>query len=235
MEIAIWLNNFAPEEMFIDRLLRLIVKGLEFPKNKPTTTTTTTLSSIMNNDKKRRFILESSVIHDQCQRHLVDIFLYEFPLNFLKVLELILKRLTNRKLIPSILLVLLNGLMFEGQPETLEEIITNHITIPKIIEEFAENQKRLKLIDINNGIALFTKFFKTQRLQRQSVNNCQQSISGTAAAGTGGTSATKITDLYTIYSDYCPNINAWLSCLSQCFTVQILSTYTEILSDQRKF
>lgn len=207
-----------PEEIFVDQLLQLIMKGLELFSNK-----------ILLSSDKNRFVFDSSSIHDRYQKHLVDIFQYKFPLYFIKVLQLILERLKIRKINPKILLVLLNGLIYKGQTETLRTIIEDNHIKAGIIESFSQNQKRLTLTDINDGISLFTTFFKKQKLQKQKI------IMDSSLSLTSAESTAKFGNIYTIFQDYCVFLKYWFLCFGQCLVVQVLFTYKDGLGDQSKF
>lgn len=122
------------------------------------------------------------------RRHLIHIFMHDFPEHYGEVLLMVLKGCSENKLMPSILLELLNTIYkLANCPEM--DANTDVSKMKEDILYFATNQTLFSYRDLFETIGLFARHFQNERLQH----------------GLNG--------LYPIHKDYCK----WLSAMFETF------------------
>lgn len=126
-----WLNEFHPKLYDINQLLQLVLRGLEC-WSQP----------------------DSSLLQDQFRRHLVHIFDHDFPEHYGEVMQLILNHTSEQKILPEVLLDMLNSLLkrchcYEAHMKMNSEDIMN------LSVNFAKNQNLFNLKAVS---ANFIKF-----------------------------------------------------------------------------
>uniref|UniRef100_A0A1A9W6G3 Ectopic P granules protein 5 homolog n=1 Tax=Glossina brevipalpis TaxID=37001 RepID=A0A1A9W6G3_9MUSC len=183
-DLVSWFENYRPKLFDISHLLQLILKGLE-SWSQP----------------------GSNVLQDQFRRHLVHIFNYDFPEHYGEVMQLVLDHISEQKLLPEILLDLLNSLLFNCNCEQLQ-LTCNSIKVQDISAQFARQQNLFNLKAATDTILLFARHFEKERLHH----------------GLHG--------LYPKHQNYCSALAMWFSCFGHSVVVKAICTYQELLADQ---
>ncbi|XP_005180740.1 ectopic P granules protein 5 homolog isoform X2 [Musca domestica] len=183
-DLILWLENFTPKLFDINQLLQLILQGLE-SWSQPS----------------------SSLLQDQFRRHLVHIFNYDFPEHYGEVMQMVLDRISDNKLMPIVLLDLLNSLLEKFNCELMQLDTPQH-RIQMISMDFARRQTLFNLKAATDTVMLFARYFQKERLSH----------------GLHG--------LYPKHKDYCMPLAMWFSCMGHCVVVSAICTYQELLADQ---
>lgn len=144
------------------------------------------------------------------RRHLIHIFVFDFPEHYGEVLLIVLRGCSENKLMPSILLELLNTIYKMAQcPEI--DVNADNAKIKEDILYFSANQKLFSYVDLYDTIALFARHFQNERLQH----------------GLNG--------LYPIHKDYCRWISILFETFGHALIVSAVHTNPGALSDTCKF
>lgn len=183
-DLILWLENFTPKLFDINQLLQLVLQGLE-SWSQPS----------------------SSLLQDQFRRHLVHIFNYDFPEHYGEVMQMVLDRISDNKLMPIVLLDLLNSLLEKCNCELMQLDTPQH-RIQMISMDFARRQTLFNLKAATDTVMLFARHFQKERLSH----------------GLHG--------LYPKHKDYCMPLAMWFSCMGHCVVVSAICTYQELLADQ---
>ncbi|XP_037950670.1 ectopic P granules protein 5 homolog isoform X2 [Teleopsis dalmanni] len=183
-DIVTWLESFRPKLNDIYKLLQLVSNGLE-SWSQP----------------------DSVLLQDQFRRHLVHIFDYDFPQHYGEVLQLVLDRISDQKLMPIVILDLLNSLLQRFNCEAIK-LDTTSEQIREISIDFARRQNLFNLKAATDTIMLFARHFQRERLHH----------------GLHG--------LYPKHKNYCQPLSAWFSCFGHTLVVQAICTYQDLLADQ---
>lgn len=180
----LWLEAYQPKLFDINQLLQLVLQGLE-SWSQPS----------------------SSLLQDQFRRHLVHIFNYDFPEHYGEVMQMVLDRISEKKLMPVVLLDLLNSLLIKCNCEQLS-LNTANDKIQQISMDFSRRQNLFTLKASTDTVMLFAHHFQKERLNH----------------GLHG--------LYPKHKDYCLPLAMWFSCFGHCVVVKAICTYQELLADQ---
>ncbi|XP_059219883.1 ectopic P granules protein 5 homolog isoform X1 [Stomoxys calcitrans] len=183
-DLILWLEAFNPKLFDINQLLQLVLQGLE-SWSQPS----------------------SSLLQDQFRRHLVHIFDHDFPEHYGEVMQMVLNRISDKKLMPIVLLDLLNSLLMQYNCEVFT-LDTPQNKIQEISMDFARRQSQFNLKAATDTVMLFARHFQKERL----------------AHGLHG--------LYPKHKDYCQPLAMWFSCFGHCVVVSAICTYQELLADQ---
>lgn len=174
---------FKPKLADINQLVQLIVQGLEC-WNKS----------------------EAALIQGVLRRHLIHIFVFEFPEHYGEVLSIVLRGCSENKLMPSILLELLNTIYKLAQSPEIDAVPDN-AKIKEDILYFSANQKLFSYSELYDTIALFARHFQNERLQH----------------GLNG--------LYPIHKDYCKWLSIMFETFGHALIVSAVHTNPGALSD----
>ncbi|XP_073818455.1 ectopic P-granules autophagy protein 5 isoform X2 [Musca autumnalis] len=183
-DLILWLENFNPKLYDINQLLQLVLQGLE-SWSQPS----------------------SSLLQDQFRRHLVHIFDCDFPEHYGEVMQMVLDRISENKLMPIVLLDLLNSLLVKFNCEQMQLETPQH-RIQEISMDFARRQTLFNLKAATDTVMLFARHFQKERFNH----------------GLHG--------LYPKHKDYCLPLAMWFSCMGHCVVVSAICTYQELLADQ---
>ncbi|XP_065371725.1 ectopic P granules protein 5 homolog isoform X2 [Calliphora vicina] len=183
-DLLLWLESYRPKLFDINNLLQLVLQGLE-SWSQPS----------------------SSLLQDQFRRHLVHIFDYDFPEHYGEVMQMVLDRISDQKLMPIVLLDLLNSLLIKFNCEQFN-LNTSQEKLEEISMDFARRQNLFNLKASTDTIMLFARHFQKERLSH----------------GLHG--------LYPKHKDYCKPLALWFSCFGHCLLVTAICTYQELLADQ---
>lgn len=152
----------------------------------------------------------SSLLQDQFRRHLVHIFDCDFPEHYGEVMQGVLDRISEQKLMPIVLLDLLNSLLIKFNCEQLNLNVKQE-KLEEISMDFARRQNLFNLKATTDTVFLFARHFQKERLSH----------------GLHG--------LYPKHKDYCKPLSMWFSCFGHCLLVTAICTYQELLADQSEF
>ncbi|XP_053947288.1 ectopic P granules protein 5 homolog isoform X1 [Anastrepha ludens] len=183
-DLVTWLENSQPKLSDINELLQLVLQGLEC-WSQP----------------------DSSLLQDQFRRHLVRIFDYDFPQHYGEVLQMVLDRISEQKLMPIVLLDLLNSLLARFNCKTMSAN-TKSAEVVDISIDFARRQNLFNLKGATDTVLLFARHFQKERLHH----------------GLHG--------LYPKHKDYCNPLAMWFSCIGHVVIVTAICTFQDLLADQ---
>lgn len=184
-DLLTWLEAFQPKLNEINRLLLLVLQGLE-SWSQP----------------------DSSLLQDQFRRQLVHIFMYNFPQHYSEVQQLVLDRISDQKLMPVVLLDLLNALLATSNCAGSLELNINEVDLYDRAQEFARRQKLFTLKAATDTMLLFARHFQKERLHH----------------GLHG--------LYPKHKDYCNPLVFWFTCFGRVLLESAIVSYQELLADQ---
>lgn len=158
---------------------------------------------------KRCHYEQQNIFFQVLRRHLIHIFMHDFPEHYGEVLLMVLKGCSENKLMPSILLELLNTIYkLTNCPEL--DANSDSGKMKEDILYFATNQKLFSYRDLYETIALFARHFQNERLQH----------------GLNG--------LYPIHKNYCKWISVMFETFVHSLIVSAVHTNPGALSDTRK-
>lgn len=179
-----WLQTYQPKLYDINQLLKLVLFGLE--------------SWNQSDDE---------ILQDQFRRHLLYIFDHEFPEHYGEVVQLVLDRVSEQKLMPVVLLDLLNSLLkqFDCDQLTLD---SSEEKIECVSAEFARRQNLFNLKGATDTVKLFATHFQKERLHN----------------GLHG--------LYPKHKEYCKPLAMWFSCFGHVVVSSSIVEYPVLLADQ---
>ncbi|KAM7362755.1 ectopic P-granules autophagy protein 5 [Cochliomyia hominivorax] len=183
-DLMLWLDSHHPKLFDINNLLQLVLQGLE-SWSQPS----------------------SSLLQDLFRRHLVHIFNYDFPEHYGEVMQMVLDRISDQKLMPIVLLDLLNSLLIKFSCEQVD-LNTSQEKLQETSMDFARRQNLFNLKASTDTIMLFARHFQKERLSH----------------GLHG--------LYPKHKEYCKPLAMWFSCFGHCLLVTAICTYQELLADQ---
>lgn len=150
---------------------------------------------------------DSCLLQDQFRRHLIHVFNYDFPQHYGEVLQVVLDRISEQKLMPVVLLDLLNSLLERFKCKT----ISSDAKIDEVVEisiDFARRQNLFNLKGATDTVLLFARHFQKERLHH----------------GLHG--------LYPKHKDYCNPLAIWFSCMGHVVVVTAIYTFQDMLADQ---
>ncbi|XP_052836525.1 ectopic P granules protein 5 homolog [Drosophila gunungcola] len=183
-DLLAWMEAYQPKLSEINRLLMLVLQGLEAWSQS-----------------------DSSLLQDQFRRHLVHIFGYDFPQHYGEVMQLVLDRTSDQKLMPVVLLDLLNALFVRSNcPEI--SVKHNEVRVHEISLDFARRQKLFTLKAATDTLLLLSRHFQKERLHH----------------GLHG--------LYPKHKDYCQPLVLWFTCFGHTLLASAICSYQELLADQ---
>lgn len=143
------------------------------------------------------------------RRHLIHIFVHDFPEHYGEVLLIVLNGCSEKKLMPSILFELLNTIYKLSKcPEI--DVLADTSKTKEQVRHFATNQRIFTYRELHETMALFARHFQQERLQH----------------GLHG--------LYAIHKDYCQIIAVMLETFGYSLIVSAVHTNPGALSDSRK-
>ncbi|EDW83213.2 uncharacterized protein Dwil_GK22441 [Drosophila willistoni] len=183
-DLLSWMEAYQPKLSDINRLLLLVLQGLE-SWSQP----------------------DSSLLQDQFRRQLVHIFGYDFPQHYGEVLQLVLDRISDQKLMPLVLVDLLNAL-FERANGGMLTLDCTEARLHEISLDFARRQKLFTLKASTDTLLLLARHFQKERLHH----------------GLHG--------LYPKHKEYCPALVMWFTCFGQVLLSAAICSYQELLADQ---
>lgn len=183
-DLVTWLETFHPKLNEINQLLHLILQGLEC-WSQP----------------------DSNLLQDQFRRHLVHVFDYDFPQHYGEVLQLVLDRISEQKLMPVVLLDVLNSLLGRFKCKNMLGN-TKSDEIIEISKDFASRQNLFNLKGATDTVLLFARHFQKERLHH----------------GLHG--------LYPKHKDYVNPLAMWFSCMGHVVVVTAICTFQDKLADQ---
>lgn len=182
-DLLSWLGTYQPKLSEINRLLLLVLEGLE-SWSQP----------------------HSSLLQDQFRRQLVHIFTYDFPQHYGEVMQLVLDRISDQRLMPMVLLDLLNALLSPASSAlTLD---SQEVQLQEVASDFARRQKLFTLKAATETLLLFARHFQKERLHH----------------GLYG--------LYPKHKEYCKPLLMWFTCFGQLVLATAICSYQELLADQ---
>lgn len=135
--------------------------------------------------------------------------MHDFPEHYGEVLLIVLKGCSEKKLMASILLELLNTIYKFSKCSEIDLLADSSKTIEQV-RYFAANQRIFAYQELYETMALFARHFQDERLQH----------------GLHG--------LYVIHKDYCPVIAVMLETFGYSLIVSAVHTNPGALSDTRK-
>lgn len=182
----LWLESYRPKLFDINNLLQMVLQGLE-SWSQPS----------------------SSLLQDLFRRHLVHIFDYDFPEHYGEVMQMVLDRISDQKLMPIVLVDLLNALLIKFSCDQVD-LNTSQEKLQETSMDFARRQNLFNLKATTDTIMLFARHFQKERLSH----------------GLHG--------LYPKHKEYCKPLAMWFSCFGHCLLVTAICTYQELLADQSK-
>ncbi|EDV91356.1 GH17394 [Drosophila grimshawi] len=183
-DLPSWLETFQPKLSDINRCLLLVLQGLE-SWSQP----------------------HSSILQDQFRRHLVHIFTYDFPQHYGEVMQMVLDRISDQKLMPLVLLDLLNALLMPTGSAPLT-LTTTEVQVHELCFDYARRQKLFTMKAATDTLLLFARHFQKERLHH----------------GLHG--------LYPKHKDYCSPLVMWFSCFGHVLLATAIFSYQELLADQ---
>lgn len=189
-DLLTWLEAYQPMLAEINRLLLLVLRGLE-SWSQP----------------------DSSLLQDQFRRQLVHIFMYNFPQHYSEVLQLVLDRISDQKLMPVVLLDLLNALLATaGNSAAVLPLKLNisEVDLQSRALDFARRQKLFTLKAATDTMLMFARHFQKERLHH----------------GLHG--------LYPKHKDYCQPLIFWFTCFGLVLLEAAIVSYQDVLADQSK-
>lgn len=186
-DLPTWLQATHPKLADISILLKLITSGLENWNH-----------------------IESSLLQDLFRRHLRHIFEFDFPEHYGEVLQIVLRGISEQKLMPIVIVDLLNSLTsrFGCEPFTLE---MSNDRIVAVSIDFANKQNLFNYKASVETISMFTRHFQGERLQH----------------GLNG--------LYPKHKNYCEALSIWFTCFGHVSVFTAMCAYPGVLADQSKF
>jgi len=183
-DLLTWLESYQPKLNEINRLLLLVLQGLE-SWSQP----------------------DSSLLQDQFRRQLVHIFTYDFPQHYGEVMQLVLDRVSDQKLMPVVLLDLLNALLSTANSATLT-LNSFETHLHEVAVDFSRRQKLFTLKAATDTLLLFARHFQKERLHH----------------GLHG--------LYPKHKEYCQPLVMWFTCFGHVLLAAAICSYQELLADQ---
>ncbi|XP_030371319.1 ectopic P granules protein 5 homolog [Scaptodrosophila lebanonensis] len=184
-DLLTWLETFQPKLTEINQLLLLVLQGLE-SWSQP----------------------DSSLLQDQFRRQLVHIFGYDFPQHYGEVMQLVLDRISDQKLMSVVLLDLLNALLDRGNCGSSLTLDSNELQLNNTAMDFSRRQKLFNLKAGTDTCSLLARHFQKERLHH----------------GLHG--------LYPKHKDYCPALAMWFTCFCHVVLTASICVYQELLADQ---
>lgn len=185
-DLLSWLEAYQPKLSEINRLLLLVLQGLE-SWSQP----------------------HSSLLQDQFRRQLVHIFTYDFPQHYGEVMQLVLDRVSDQKLMPVVLLDLLNALL--SPASSVLTLDCTEVQLHEVAFDFARRQKLFTLKASTETMLLFARHFQKERLHH----------------GLHG--------LYPKHKDYCQPLVMWFTCFGHVLLAAAICSYQELLADQSEY
>lgn len=179
-----WMEAYQPKLSEINRLLLLVLQGLE-AWSQP----------------------DSSLLQDLFRRHLVHIFGYDFPQHYGEVMQLVLDRTSDQKLMPVVLLDLLNALFVRSNCAELS-LQQSEVRVHELALDFARRQKLFTLKAATDTLLLLSRHFQKERLHH----------------GLHG--------LYPKHKDYCQALVLWFTSFGHTLLASAICSYQELLADQ---
>lgn len=189
-DLLSWLEAYQPTLPAINRLLLLVLRGLE-SWSQP----------------------DSSLLQDQFRRQLVHIFMYSFPQHYSEVLQLVLDRISDQKLMPVVLLDLLNALLATAVNSAALlplKLNISEVDLYTRALDFARRQKLFTLKAATDTMLMFARHFQKERLHH----------------GLHG--------LYPKHKDYCQPLILWFTCFGCVLLEAAIVSYQDVLADQSK-
>ncbi|XP_034484557.1 ectopic P granules protein 5 homolog [Drosophila innubila] len=183
-DLLTWLESNQPKLSEINRLLSLVLQGLE-SWSQP----------------------DSSLLQDQFRRQLVHIFTYDFPQHYGEVMQLVLDRISDQKLMPVVLLDLLNALLSTANSASLT-LNSSEVQLHEVAVDFSRRQKLFTLKAATDTLLLFARHFQKERLHH----------------GLHG--------LYPKHKEYCQPLVMWFTCFGHVLIATAICSYQELLADQ---
>ncbi|XP_034665712.1 ectopic P granules protein 5 homolog [Drosophila subobscura] len=183
-DLLSWLEAYQPKLSEINGLLLLVLQGLE-AWSQP----------------------DSRLLQDQFRRHLVHIFCYDFPQHYGEVMQLVLDRISDQKLMPLVLVDLLNALFATCNCQELA-MDQYEPQVHELSLDFARRQKLFTLKAATDTLLLFSRHFQKERLHH----------------GLHG--------LYPKHKDYCKALILWFTCFGHMLLASAICSYQELLADQ---
>ncbi|XP_017140447.2 ectopic P granules protein 5 homolog [Drosophila miranda] len=183
-DLLCWLETYQPKLSEVNRLLLLVLQGLE-AWSQP----------------------HSSLLQDQFRRHLVHIFCYDFPQHYGEVMQLVLDRISDQKLMPLVLVDLLNALFATCNCQGLA-VDQLEVRVHELSLDFSRRQKLFTLKAATDTLLLFSRHFQKERLHH----------------GLHG--------LYPKHKDYCQSLVLWFTCFGHVLLSLAICSYQELLADQ---
>ncbi|TMW39335.1 hypothetical protein DOY81_015585, partial [Sarcophaga bullata] len=124
-----------------------------------------------------------------------------------EVMQMVLDRISDQKVMPIVLLDLLNSLLVKFNCEQCD-LNSSQDKLETIVMDFARKQNLFNLKASTDTVMLFARHFQKERLNH----------------GLHG--------LYPKHKDYCKPLAMWFSCFGHCLVVTAICTYQELLADQ---
>uniref|UniRef100_B3P3B0 GG16333 n=1 Tax=Drosophila erecta TaxID=7220 RepID=B3P3B0_DROER len=179
-----WMEAYQPKLSEINRLLLLVLQGLE-AWSQP----------------------DSSLLQDLFRRHLVHIFGYDFPQHYGEVMQLVLDRTSDQKLMPVVLVDLLNALFVRSNCLVLS-LEQSEVRVHELALDFARHQKLFTLKAATDTLLLLSRHFQKERLHH----------------GLHG--------LYPKHKDYCQALVLWFTSFGHTLLASAICSYQALLADQ---
>ncbi|XP_055848760.1 ectopic P granules protein 5 homolog isoform X2 [Episyrphus balteatus] len=179
-----WLESYHPKLSDINQLLKLVLFGLESWNQS-----------------------DAEILQDQFRRHLLYIFDHEFPEHYGEVVQLVLDGISEQKLMPVVLLDLLNSLLKQFNCDQLS-LDSSDEKVKSISAEFSRRQNLFNLKGATDTVKLFATHFQKERLHN----------------GLHG--------LYPKHKEYCKPLAMWFSCFSHVVVSTAIVGYPGLLADQ---
>ncbi|ALC46612.1 CG14299 [Drosophila busckii] len=184
-DLLSWLESYQPKLNVINRLLLLVLQGLECWTQ-----------------------ANSSLLQDQFRRQLVHIYSYDFPQHYGEVMQLVLDRISDQKLMPLVLLDLLNALLLRANCASLTPSSTE-TQLHELSLDFAKSQRLFTLQAATDTLLLFARHFQKERLHH----------------GLHG--------LYPKHKDYCQPLVMWFTSFGHVLiAAALVNSHKELLADQ---
>lgn len=187
-EMKSWLFSFKPKLVDVTMLLKFILEGLE------------TWAQIQTNPKHAKVQL-------LFRNNFVTIFEHNFPEHYGEVLQIALKTISEQKVMPQVLLDLINSLYRKVDCSAVWETVK----YKENFLQFANKQNILPYQQLLDTAALLAKHFQNERLQH----------------GLHG--------LYPKHQQYCEVISILFGTIGYSTIVQGIHSYPAVLADQCEF
>ncbi|XP_065083326.1 ectopic P granules protein 5 homolog isoform X2 [Ochlerotatus camptorhynchus] len=205
-DIVSWMNRHRPKLVDINRLVELILRGLEgWNQN----------NAVLIQDVSRppqttsSNLVQASLtgIQQLLQRHLMHLFEYDFPEYYGDILQMSLAACSRKKIMPQVLLDLINSMRRRVgcQPMAFGMGL---VAIKEDFRSFATKQSILSYKDLIDTTVLLTQHFQQERLNH----------------GLHG--------LYPMHSDYCEVLSLLLGSVGHAAVVAAVHTYPGVLADE---